>query len=317
MLGGLVAVGTACSAWSAQASTDPVSLVIPFATGGTTDLLGRIVAQRLTEALGAPVVPANRPGAGSTLGAEIVARARADGRTLLLGSTSSLALAPLTHEDLRYDPDRAFVGVGMLARAPMVLLVSRALAVRSWAELLQLGRARSEPLRLASPGHGTSLHLAGEMLCAASNLRTLHVPFQGSQPALTALMGDHVDLMLDLLPAARSAIATSRVTALATSGPSRLLMMPSTPTLVELQLDSPPPEPRFALVAPAGTPPGRLRELRRATEVAMVGQDFQPALDRAGLVELVPDGAGVMAEFRRERQVWSAFAQQRGIRLMA
>lgn len=220
------------TAWPAR----PLRLVVPFAPGGTTDVVGRIVAERLALRLGQPVVVENRPGAGATLGAQQVARAEPDGHTLLVSSSTSHGVSPALYPNLTYDPLADFTHVAMIARSPSVLLVNPASPVRSLADFAAAARAAGE-VRFAVAGIGTSSHLAGVRLAMALGVRTESIPYRGAGPALTDLIAGIVPAMLDSLPSAGPQVRAGALRALAVSGAERAPSFPDLPTLREGGLD--------------------------------------------------------------------------------
>lgn len=218
--------------WPARA----LRLIVPFAPGGTTDVVGRIVAERLALRLGQPVVVENRPGAGATLGAQQVARAEPDGHVLLVSSSTSHGVSPALYPSVGYDPLADFTHVAMIARSPSVLLVNPASPARTLADFAAAARAAGE-VRFAVAGIGTSSHLAGVRLAMALGVRTESIPYRGAGPALTDLIAGIVPAMLDSLPSAGPQVRAGALRALAVSGAERAPSFPDLPTLREGGLD--------------------------------------------------------------------------------
>lgn len=214
----------------------PIRLVVPFAPGGTTDVVGRIVAEKLGARLGQPVVVENRAGAGATLGAQQVARAEPDGLTLLVSSSTSHGVSPALYPNIPYDALRDFTHVGMIARSPSVLLVNPNSPMRTLADFSAAARSAGE-VRFAVAGIGTSSHLAGVRLAMALGVRTESIPYRGAGPALTDLMGGVVPAMLDSLPSCGPHVRAGSLRALAVSGAERADGFPELPTLREGGLD--------------------------------------------------------------------------------
>jgi tripartite-type tricarboxylate transporter receptor subunit TctC len=219
-------------AWPAR----PVRLVVPFAPGGTTDVVGRLVAERLGARLGQPVVVENRAGAGATIGAQAVARAEPDGHTLLVSSSTSHGVSPALYPNIPYDALRDFTHVAMIARSPSVLLVNPGNPARTLADFAAAARAAGE-VRFAVAGIGTSSHLAGVRLAMALGVRTESIPYRGAGPALTDLIGGVVPAMLDSLPSSGPHVRAGALRALAVSAAERSDALPGVPTLREGGLD--------------------------------------------------------------------------------
>lgn len=293
----------------------PLTLVVPFAPGGSTDALGRAVAERLGVALGQTVLVDNRPGAGTALAAEFVARAVPDGHTLLLASTSTMVINPLLNPRLRYDAEHSFSGVSMLAEAPMVMLVPGHAPARTLREWVDATRATPGRLNFGSAGHGSSLHLVAELFAAQTGLQLVHVPFSGSQAALNALVGGDIHLYFDLLPSARPMLDAGRVRALAVTHAHRLAALPQVPTMAEAGVAGCEASAQFALVAPSATPASVIERLHAETVRVL----SEPALLARFASLAMPLSASKPAEvhsrFSRERQRWAQLIHSRGIRV--
>ncbi len=232
----------------------PIRIVVPFPAGGTTDILARAVALKLTETGGQPVVVDNRPGAGGNIGAELVAKSAPDGYTLLMGTVGTHAINPVLYAKIPYDPQRDFAPVILVAGVPNVLVVNPALPVNSVQELIAYGKANPGKLNFASSGSGTSIHLSGELFKSMSGVPMTHVPYKGSAPALTDLLGGQVQLMFDNLPSALPHIKAGKLRALAVTGAQRAPALPDVPTVAEAGLPGFEASSWFGLLAPAGTP---------------------------------------------------------------
>ena len=247
----------------------PIRLVVPFAPGGTTDVVGRIIAEKLAARLGQPVVVENRAGAGATIGAQQVARADADGLTLLVSSSTSHGVSPALYPNIPYDALRDFTHVGMIARSPSVLLVNPNSPVRTLADFAAAARAAGE-VRFAVAGIGTSSHLAGVRLAMALGVRTESIPYRGAGPALTDLIGGVVPAMMDSLPSCGPHVRAGALRALAVSGAERAEGFPDLPTLREGGLDVV-SYAWFGISGPAGLPAPVVQRL--STELRAVLND--------------------------------------------
>jgi len=233
----------------------PIRLVVPFPAGGTTDILARSVAQKLTEAWGQPVVVDNRPGAAGNIGAELVAKAPPDGYTLLMGTVGTHAINASLYAKMPYDHVKDFVPVILVAGVPNVLVVNPAVPAHSVSELIAYGKANPGKLNFASSGSGTSIHLSGELFKVSTGVQMTHIPYKGSAPALQDLIGGQVQLMFDNLPSALPQIKGGKLRALAVTSTTRAAVLPDVPTVAESGLPGFEASSWFGILAPAGTPP--------------------------------------------------------------
>jgi tripartite-type tricarboxylate transporter receptor subunit TctC len=293
----------------------PIRLIVPYAPGGATDQLARALGERLSPALGQPVVIENRPGGNTIVGASAAAKAAPDGYTLFMGSSASLALNRLLYEKLPYDPRRDLVGVSMLARTALVMVVHPSVAAKSVAEFVALARAQPSAYAYASVGNGNPLHLAGELLDAQAGIQTTHVPFNGSAPALTALLGGHVQLMYDAILTATPHIRAGRLRALAVTGATRAPSLPELPTIAESGYPGYEAGIWFALVAPRGTPEAIVQRLNTETVKALRQPEMKNRFESQAL-ELVP-GAPEDVQRLADQEVarWGRVIRDRNIRL--
>jgi tripartite-type tricarboxylate transporter receptor subunit TctC len=303
--------GGAAAAWP----TRPLRLVVPYAPGGATDQLARALAERLGPALGQPVVVENRPGGNTIVGAQAVAKSAPDGYTLFMGSSASLALNRLLYEKLPYDPKQDLVGISMLARTALVMVVNPSVPATTVAEFATLAKARPGAFSYASVGNGNPLHLAGELFDAMAGVQTTHVPFNGSAPALTALLGGHVQLMYDAILTATPHIRAGRLRALAVTGATRTPSLPELPTVAESGYPGYEAGIWFALVAPRGTPEAIVQRLNAETGRALRQPDLKSRFEGMAL-ELVP-GAPEEVQRLADQEVarWGRIIRDRNIRL--
>jgi tripartite-type tricarboxylate transporter receptor subunit TctC len=234
--------------------TKPVRLVVPFPAGGTTDILARAVAQKLSEAWGQSVVVDNRPGAGGNIGSELVAKAAPDGYTLLMGTVGTHAINPSLYAKMPYDHVKDFTPVILVAGVPNVLVVNPAVPAQTVAELIAYAKANPGKLNFASSGSGTSIHLSGELFKVLTGVQITHVPYKGSSPALTDLVGGQVQMMFDNLPSSLQFIKGNRLRALAVTSTTRAAALPDVPTMVEAGVPGFEASSWFGVLAPAGTP---------------------------------------------------------------
>jgi len=234
--------------------TKPVRLVVPFPAGGTTDILARAAAQKLSETLGQQVIVDNRPGAGGNIGAELVAKAPADGYTLLMGTVGTHAINPSLYAKMPYDHVKDFAPVILVAGVPNVLVVNPDLPFKTVADVVAYAKANPGKLNFASSGSGTSIHLSGELFKVIAGVQMTHVPYKGSAPALTDLIGGQVQLMFDNLPSALPQIKGGKLRAVAVTSTTRAAALPDVPTVAESGLPGFESSSWFGILAPAGTP---------------------------------------------------------------
>jgi tripartite-type tricarboxylate transporter receptor subunit TctC len=255
---------TPAAAQGASYPTKPVRLVVPFPAGGTTDILARAVAQKLSETWGQQVIVDNRPGAGGNIGSELVAKAPPDGYTLLMGTVGTHAINPSLYAKMPYNHVKDFTPVILVAGVPNVLVVNPSLPVNSVQELIAYGKANPNKLNFASSGNGTSIHLSGELFKTMTGVQMTHVPYKGSAPALTDLIGGQVQLMFDNPPSSLQFIKAGKLRALAVTSLARSQALPDVPTLAESGLPGFEASSWFGVLAPAGTPADIVAKLNGA-----------------------------------------------------
>ncbi len=232
-----------------------IRLVVPFPAGGTTDILARAAAQKLTESLGEPVVVDNRPGAAGNIGSDIVAKSAPDGYTLLMGTVGTHAINPGLYSKMPYDHVKDFTPIVLVAAVPNVLVVNPSVPVNSVGDLIKLAKAKPGAINFASSGSGTSIHLSGELFKTMSHVDMTHVPYKGSSPALTDLMGGQVQVMFDNLPSSLALIKAGKLRAVAVTSLKRAPALPDVPTISESGLPGFEASSWFGILGPAGTPP--------------------------------------------------------------
>jgi len=252
---GALALLLAGGAWAQPYPTKSIRLVVPFPAAGTTDILAREVAQRLSVSFGQSVVVDNRPGAAGNIGSDMVAKSAPDGYTLLMGTVGTHAINPSLYAKMPYNHVKDFVPIVLVAGVPNVLEVTPSLPVNSVADLIKLAKEKPGQLNFASSGSGTSIHLSGELFKTMTGVDMMHVPYKGSAPALTDLMGGQVQLMFDNLPSSLAQIKAGKLRAIAVTSAQRSPALPNIPTIAESGLPGFEASSWFGLLAPAGTPP--------------------------------------------------------------
>jgi tripartite-type tricarboxylate transporter receptor subunit TctC len=232
----------------------PIRLIAPFAAGGPSDIMARLVSQKLNESMGQPVVVDNRAGAGGAVGCEIAARAAPDGYTLLLGSSGNLSVNPSLYKKLPYDPVKDFQPITQLEAGPQVLVVHPAVAAESVQELIALAKAKPHALNFASGGTGTGNHLASELFKATAGIDIVHVPYKGTGQALTDLVGGQVQMMMSSLLPAMPQVKAGRLRALAVTSAKRTPVLPDLPTIAESGMPGFETTSWHGILVPARTP---------------------------------------------------------------
>ena len=273
----------------------PVKIVVPFPRGGPTDVVGRLVATKLGEALGQQFVVENRAGAGGTVGSESVAQAPADGYTLLYGSTSTLAMAPSLYRKLGYDPRKSFAPISLVSSGPLLVVVNASVPTQTLAQLIALAKEKPSTLNYGSAGNGTPPHLAAELFKSLSGTALTHVPYKGGAPALQAVAGGEVQVMFEGLVTLLPQIKAGRLRALAITGTARDASLPDVPTVAEAGLPAFQVNFWSGLVAPAGTPAETVNLLNAALRKVLAAPDARETLTKFGLA---PAG-NTPAEFAR------------------
>ncbi len=309
------AAAQAQTAWPAKA----IRLVVPFAAGGTTDILARSLAPELQKALGQPVVVDNKPGAGGNSGAAEVAKSAPDGYTLLMGTVGTQAINAALYPKMPYDPVKDFAPITLMAGVPNVLVVNPALAQRykinSVADFIRAAKANPGKFNMASSGNGTSIHLAGELFKSMSGTYMVHFPYRGSGPALIDLIGGSTDLMFDNLPSALPHIKAGKLKALAVTSARRSEALPELPTVAEAggaALKGYEASSWFGLLAPAGTPPEVVARLQQETARALGSAALKERLLSQGAIPGGMSSADFTAFIAAETRKWAAVVKASG-----
>jgi tripartite-type tricarboxylate transporter receptor subunit TctC len=311
---GAFLVCAAAQAFAAQPyPTKPVRLVIPYPPGGPTDFVGRLVAQKLSPLIGQQVVVDNRPGAGTVIASEIVARATPDGYTLLFGTGGGTFLAPLMLPKVPYDPHRDFAPVAMLVQSPQVLVVHPSVAAKSVSELIALAKAKPGVLNFASVGTGTSPHLGGELFKGLTGADIVHVPYKGTAPAMTDLVAGRVQLMFTSMPTVLAHVNAGRLRLLGTGGSKRSAAIPDAPPIAETV-------PGFELVtwygvfAPVRTPPAIVKKLNADIAKVLNDPESRERLGGQGLEPVVMTPEELKRYTTQDTSRWAKLIQSAGLK---
>ena len=296
----------------------PVRLIVPFPAAGTTDLLARAIAQKLSEALGQQFVVDNRPGAGGNIGSEIVARAAPDGYTLLMGTVGTHAINQSLYAKMPYDNVKDFVPVVLVAGVPNVLVVNPGVPVKSVADLVALAKEKPGMINFASSGNGTSIHLSGELFKTMTGTQITHVPYKGSSPALTDLLGGQVQIMFDNLPSSLPHIKSGKLRAVAVTSSKRAPALPELPTIAESGIPSLAgfeASSWFGILAPAGTPRDIVLKINAEANKALQSSDMKEKLLSQG-AEAVGNSPEFFADYIRSETVkWAKVVKDSGAKV--
>jgi tripartite-type tricarboxylate transporter receptor subunit TctC len=315
----LIATALACGAFMpAVAETypsKPITLVIPLPPGGTNDIMARAVADKLSAALGQQVVVESRAAGGSgTVGTRAVAKAPADGYTLLLGYTSTLATGPSMFPNVGYDPRKDFAPIGLIASAPALLLVHPSMTVRNVGELIALIKSSSKPFQVGTPGVSTVNHLAAVLFAQQAGVKLQHIPYKGSQPLITDLVGGHVKVGFNPIPVSRAALDSGLIRALAGTSLQRSSAFPDLPTVAESGLPGFDAVLTYGLVAPAGTPRPIIDRLNKELRAALATDEVKRRLAQEGAEPMPTTPEEHAAVIDREETKWSTLIKSIGPR---
>ena len=284
LAGLLLALGAGAQAQTSAAAypNKPIRLVVPFTPGGSTDILARAIGQELGKAWGQSVVIDNVAGAGGGIGADKVAKAPADGYTLLMGHIGTLAVNPSLYPKLPYNPVTDFAPVAWVARVPNVLVVHPGVPAKTTQELVALGKSRPGQLNYGSGGNGSAANLATEYFKLQTGTSLLHIPYRGTVPATTDLLGGQIQVLFTGAPALLGHIKSGQLRALAVSSPQRLEALPDVPTVAEAGYPGFEADQWYGVVAPAGTPPEIVRKLNAQINLALASAEMKARLSSEG-----------------------------------
>ena len=293
----------------------PVKLVVPFPPGGPTDGMARIIGQKLAEKWGQPVIVENRGGAGGAIAAETAAKSPPDGYTLFFGTTGTQTINPSLYAKLPYDPVKDFAPISMVATATNVLVVHPGLPVKSVKELIEYAKANPGKLTFGSAGSGSSNHLAGELLKSMAGIDMAHIPYKGSAPALTDLMGGQISMMFDVLSTAMPHIATGKTRALGVTSPKRSSIAPDIPTVAESGLPGYEVVIWFGVLAPARTPAPIVDKVSQDLAALMKMPDLKERLSQLGSEPVGTTPAQFADLMKNDTAKWSKVVKASGARV--
>ncbi|AMG88715.1 Bug family tripartite tricarboxylate transporter substrate binding protein [Bordetella bronchiseptica] len=293
----------------------PIRMIVPYPPGGATDVIGRVLAKEMSGALGQSVVVENRAGAAGNIGADVVAKATPDGYTILMGAMTSHAINAVLYQGrVSYDIEKSFAPVAIVGTVPLVFVVNPAVPADSLQSLIALAKSKPGYLTMASAGNGSPQHLAGEMFKRVAGVDLLHVPYKGSGPAMTDLMGGQVLSMIETVPAAQGNVKGGKLRALAVASAQRVESLPDVPTTAEAGLPNFQVSSMFGIAAPAGTPAPVVERLNAVLKEALAKPEVQTALLNQGAISTWTTPADAAARISAERQQWATVIAEAGVK---
>jgi len=308
LLAAVVPATVAAQSWP----TKPVKMIVPFAAGGATDVVARLLAQKLTEEWGQSVVVENRAGAGGNIGGDAVAKSPPDGYTLLMASGAIVIAGPHMYKSLPYDPARDLVAITNVATGPQVIAVATSVPVKDLGELIAYAKANPRKLNYGSAGIGAQTHLAAENFAHAAGIELTHVPYKGESAALTDLMGGQIQLVTANLSAAIAFVREGKIRALAVTSRERNAALPEVPAAAEV-LPGFENTGWFGLLAPTGTPREVIEKVYRDSAKIALSDEFRAKLAQLGMAPVANSPSDFAASNRRESARWERVIKERGI----
>ncbi len=311
-----VVFGACCSLDGASAQSFPnrsITLVIPFAPGGSTSIVGRVIADKMSQLLGQSIIVDNRAGAGGTFGTRIVAKSDPDGYTILLGYTGTLAIGPSLYKNVGYDPRKDFAPIGMIGNAPNSLVVHPSFPVTTVAELIAYAKAHPGKVNFGSAGAGTVSHITGEYFARAAGITLVHIPYKGTGPALTDLLGGHIPMAFAPVPAAHANVSAGLLRALAVTSTARSNLLPDVPTMSEAGVPGFDASLYYGLVAPAGTPRPVIDKLNTELRAALASDEVkkQLGLDGTAITPGTPEDYAAFID--KDERKWAELVKASGV----
>ena len=307
---------TACGgAWAQSYPAKPIRFIVPFPPGGSADILARAIGQKAGEGLGQSLVVENRPGAGTAIGAEALAKSPADGYAVMIGTVSSHAINPALNPKLTYDPVKDFTPISLVASIPFAMIVHPSVPAKSVRELISLAKSKPASLNYSSAGNGTSNHLAGELLKSMAGIDIVHIPYKGSAPALNDLVAGQVSLMFDLVLTAAPHVKSGAVRGLAVTGAKRSSALPDLPTVAESGVPGYEVSAWFGIFAPAEVPQPVVQRLNAEFVKALQQPDLRQRLASQGAEPLTSTPDEFTAYLRSEIAKWAKVVKDSGMKV--
>ena len=311
---GFAVLGASAQALAQDYPNRPITLVVPFVPGGSTSTVARIITDKMSAGLGQPIVIDNRGGAGSTLGARIVAKSAPDGYTILMATNATLGTAPSIYPNVGYDARKDFAPLGLIGAVPNVILVLPSHPAHSFAELIALAKSSRKAIEYGTPGIGTVTHLAGELLARRAGIKLAHIPYRGAGPALNDLLGGHIPLLFSAVPNVHGHIESGTVRPLAVTSGKRSGLLPKVPTVAESGFPDFDMSLSFGFAAPAGTSRAIVERLNRELNAALADDNVKRRLAAEGLELSHSTPEEHAADIEREETKGSALVKAIGLK---
>lgn len=308
---GLLAVGAHAQTYPAK----PVRMVIPFPPGGGTDILGRLVAQKLTEANKWTIVPDNKAGAGGTLGITEAAKAKPDGYDMVMGQKDNLVVGPWIYKSLPWNPVKDFAAVAHVAWSPVIIATSVNSKYKTLADVVAAAKAAPDTITYGSPGNGTTIHLAGDQFEKAAGIQLRHVPYKGSNPALMDALAGNVDLLVSSVPSAMAQIKAGKLRPLAVTSARRSTSLPDVPTVAESGYKGFDTSTWYGLMMPAGTPAAIVAQMNEAVNKLLATAEMQKAIHDQGAEPLAMSPAAFAQQLQRDYQGMEKIVRDAGVKI--
>lgn len=290
----------------------PIRMIVPFPPGGGTDILSRLVANKLTEVSKWTVIPDNRGGAGGTIGIAEAARAAPTGYDMVMGQKDNMVVAPWLYKNLSYDPTKDLVAVAHVAYTPVIIVTSSNSRFKTLADVVTASRAAPDSITYGSPGNGTTIHLAGEIFKSAANIKMRHVPYKGSNPALMDVLAGNVDLMVSSLPSAMSQIKSGKLRPLAVTSARRSTSLPDVPTVAELGYKDFDVSTWYGLFMPAGTPKEIVATVNAEVNKLLATPDMKAAIHAQGAETQIMTAEQFSSLLKTDYEKWRGIVKASG-----
>ena len=315
-LASLLAIGLIATAAQAQSYPEKtIRMVIPFPPGGGTDILGRLVAQKLTEANHWTIVPDNKAGAGGTLGITEAARGKPDGYDMVMGQKDNLVVGPWMYKGLPWNPTKDFVAVAHVAWSPVIIATSATSKYKTLADVVAAAKAAPDTITYGSPGNGTTIHLAGDQFEKAAGIKLRHVPYKGSNPAMLDALAGNIDLLVSSVPSAMGQVRSGKLRPLAVTSAQRSSSLPDVPTVAESGFPGFDISTWYGLFMPAGTPKPVVEQMNAAVNKLLATPEMQKAIHDQGAEPQSMSADAFSKQLAADYRLWEKIVSDAGIKL--
>ena len=312
----LLALGLIATAAHAQTYPEkPIRMVIPFPPGGGTDILARLVAQKLTEANKWTVVPENKAGAGGTLGITEAAKGKPDGYDMVMGQKDNLVVGPWMYKSLPWNPVKDFTAVAHVAWSPVIIATSANSKYKTLADVVAAAKAAPDTITYGSPGNGTTIHLAGDQFEKAAGIKLRHIPYKGSNPALMDALAGNVDLLVSSVPSAMAQVKAGKLRPLAVTSAKRSTSLPDVPTVAESGYKGFDMSTWYGLMMPAGTPAPVVNQMNDAVNKLLATPEMQKAIQDQGAEPLAMTPEAFTQQLQRDYQGMEKIVRDAGVKI--